>query len=39
MEEEKTSIPSNEERLISLLSHLSIFFGGMYSAYSTVGNL
>jgi len=29
MEEEKTSIPSNEERLISLLSHLSIFFGGL----------
>ncbi|MFC2092333.1 DUF4870 domain-containing protein [Bacteroidota bacterium] len=29
MEAEKTSVPSNEERLISLLSHLSIFFGGM----------
>ncbi|MBC8486994.1 MAG: DUF4870 domain-containing protein [Bacteroidetes bacterium] len=29
MEEEKTSIPSNEEKLISLLSHLSIFFGGL----------
>lgn len=29
MEEEKTSFPSNEDRLISLLSHLSIFFGGL----------
>jgi len=29
MEQEKTSIPSNEEKLISLLSHLSIFFGGL----------
>jgi len=29
MEEQNTSTISNEEKLISLLSHLSIFFGGM----------
>ena len=29
MEEQKTSTISNEEKLISLLSHLSIFFGSL----------